>query len=343
MENIDVQVKEKIKDETHYLLKSKNFYTEYFDGFKNSIDSIKTLISNNSLKDLLNNKFQIRDSVFKEKAFIQTACETTINAYFAKKYPETFKYEEKLNPSNNKDVDCGFTDGEFKYNVEVKCSDFDSKEAADSQHAFKLGAAGRIPGFENEFETISQYIKKGRENLEEEDPAPKDVIKSKNMDNNMKDFLLSAHEKFSPSPLECEVNILAVCCGNPQDMQSWHGYLQANEGLFTKNSFYNPNEYKRVDLVILTNLYHRHHDLHKKESLHNHCLFEDAFNLIFCNPVRLLNKEQAIKSFIQVFPNYSNELVSYNVPGDAPQYVKDVLRIPYFVREELEEKGIHLF
>ena len=99
MEDIDVQVKEKIKDETHYLLKSKNFYPEYFDGFKNSIDSIKTLISNNSLKDLLNNKFQIRDSVFKEKAFIQTACETTINAYFAKKYPETFRCTSLSQPA----------------------------------------------------------------------------------------------------------------------------------------------------------------------------------------------------------------------------------------------------
>ena len=196
---------------------------------------------------------------------------------------------------------------------------------------------------ENEFETISQYIKKGRETLEEEDPAPKDVIKSKNMDNNMKAFLLSAHEKFNPSPLECEVNILAVCCGNPQDMQSWFGYLQANEGLFTQNSFYDPNKYNRVDLVILTNLYHRHHEFYEKESLHDHWLFEDAFNLIFRNPVRLLNKEQAIKSFIQVFPNYSNDLVSYDVPGDAPQYVKDTLRIPYFVQEELEEKGIQLF
>lgn len=343
MEGINTQIEENVNDGTHYLKKSKQFYPDYFEGFKTSINSLKVVVSNKKLKDLLNNKFQIRDSAFKEKAFIQTACETTINAYFAKKYPETFQYEEKLNPANNKDVDCGFMDMGFKYNVEVKCSGFDSKEAIDRQYAFKFGTAGRIPEFDHEFETISKYIKMGRKNLGEDDSAPKDVVQSKNMDNNMKGFLISAHEKFNPNPVEDEVNILAVCCGNPQDMQNWFSYLYANKGLFTPYSFCDHNEYKRVDLVILSNLYHRHHEFYEKESLHNHWFFEHAFNLICCNPLRFLSKERAIKSFTQGFPNYSTQLMNHNVLGDVPQYIKDVLRIPDFIRVELEEKGIHLF
>jgi len=185
------------------------------------------------------------------------------------------------------------------------------------------------------------YPKTGSERLDDDD-LPKEVVKQKNMDNNLKDFIVSAHRKFPQNSSDREMNALVVCCGNPQDIQSWFCNLYAHEGLFTSTSFHNQSDYNRVDLVVLSNLYHRHHKFYEKTNISGHWLLEGAFNLICSNPFRTLNKEDAIKHFIELLPNYSNDLMRYDVPGDAPQNVKDVLKIPYFVKK-LEEKGIQLF
>lgn len=49
-------------------------------------------------------------------------------------------------------------------------------------------------------------------------------------------------------------------------------------------------------------------------------------------------------SVIFFFPNYSTELGNYQVPGSAPDEIKETARITYFVKEYLEtQKGIYPF
>jgi hypothetical protein len=80
-----------------------------------------------------------------------------------------------------------------------------------------------------------------------------------------------------------------------------------------------------------------------KQHLSNNWLLEKACNFIFSNPRRKSSKESAMKHFVNTFPHYTFDLFNYNVPGTTEQYVKDILRIPYFVKEMLTDKGVVLF
>jgi len=159
MENIDEQIEKLVRDGNHYLIKSKHMFPAYFVGFKQAMQSLSDLVERKKLQRLLKDKFQIRQTAFQEKPFIQTACETTVNSYFVRNFSKAFKYEEKLNTSNNMDVDCSFSDAGVKYNVEIKCPDFENKETIEKKNAFKLGTAGRVPNWNQEFEQLSQMIK----------------------------------------------------------------------------------------------------------------------------------------------------------------------------------------
>jgi len=71
---------------------------------------------------------------------------------------------------------------------------------------------------------------------------------------------------------------------------------------------------------------------------------DNAFNLIMCNPYRSMEKRAAIENFVKILPNYSGAIDAYIVPGEAPNYVKDTVKVSWFVRDYLQEQnGIYLF
>jgi hypothetical protein len=331
---------QQITDESHYLLRAKNNNNEYYLSFLHELFYLENKLKPKELHKYLIDKLQMKRGQFAEKNFIQFACEMTVLAYFAKKYPDSFKYENRVNHSNKKNVECTFEIDTYKYNIEVKCPTYEAKEKVDNEDAFKFSTLGRVDGYLDSLNEIGTVLQEAQK-LKGEEPKP--ILEHKNMDNNLKDFLKSAHEKFNPITDEREVNILVVCCDDANDMQKWHGYLYAPRGLFTEKSFHNVNEYRRVDLVILTNLYHRHYNYFEKQNLSNNWRLDCAFNLVFSNLYRLHNKENAIKKFLGVFPHFTNELESYQVPGDAPLFIKDSVRISYFVKEMVTEKGLNLF
>ena len=163
------------------------------------------------------------------------------------------------------------------------------------------------------------------------------------MDNNLKDFLESAHQKFNSTPTENEINILLVGCDDEEDIQNWYNYLWAEQGLFTSKPFSNSNDFNNVDLVVYTNQYFIHNSFSTKK-LKEHWSIEKSFNLIFKNPHRLLNKNKGIEHFMKILPNCTSEFNNYVVPGPAPQEVKDSVVIRYFVKDYLEKtKGRYYF
>jgi len=339
------EIIKKISDSSHYLLKSKDEQSEYYANFTKVILPLKEKLTEKQFEDLLINKLQMKNASFDEKAFIQIACETTVNAYFARKYPTSFAYEKKLKLTNKKNVECQVRSYYFTYNIEVKCADFEAKEKIENQDSFKFSTYGRIDDYKEAMKEIGEMMIEGQKRKGD---VPKPLLEQRKMDNNLKDFLISANEKFDSIPNENEVNILVVCCGDANDIQHWHNYMYAPTGLFTRNSFYNPKEYTRVDIVVLTNIYHRHYKYFEKLHLEDNWNFDSAFNLAFSNPFRSMNKEDSIKHFLKVFPHYTYELEKFKLPpSNEPEFIRQVLKsivgIPAFVKYNLTDKGKILF
>ena len=340
MQIVELENLAKSSIDNHYLRLALSANRSYWDGFVKAIEPLKYLLNARKFDDLIINKLQLGLQQFEEKQFIQIACETTVTSYFARKYPTTFLYETRAKVTTKKDVDCSYTDGAYKYFIEVKCPDFKEKERISAQDGFKISAAGRIPNFGDSFADLSGMLAEGQKNIGE---TPKAVLRQKNMDNNLKDFLVSAHEKFNDASKDDEVNVLVVGCGDASDMQAWHSYMYSNQGLFTKDSFCKHNKYENVDMVVLTNLYHRHNQFFEKQNLNGIWFLENACNFVFFNPYRKSLKKSAMMHFIETFTHYTDDFINYDVPGPAPQYVKDVLKIPHFIKDMLTDKGVVLF
>lgn len=319
----------------HYLVKALLSKHDYLREFLEAANTMKSLMTPKEFEYWCGEKMLLKNLPFAEKTFIQYAVETAVVRFFGDLFPVDFKIEAKINSESDKDVDCQFKHGEFVYNIEVKCSDFVSKEKVDLRDGYKYETIGRLPDKGQEaIQAVSSaldesHIKKGEQK--------KEHIESKKMDNNLKDFLVLAHNKFNRTPNENEINVLMIGCDNERDIQNWIYYLHAEQGLFTTNSFAPRENYNNVDLVVLTNQYFKHNKFFNK-SVRNCWTLDEGFNLIFVNPNRQLVKEKGIKNFLDILPNYTEALGRYVVPGDAPDFVKDSVRVSWFVKDYLERQ-----
>lgn len=316
-----------------YFDPSKDGAHLYLAGALESIEILNPHLSTRKRDSLKNEKLQLFKGNINEVQYLQAACELTICAYFAKHFPSKFKYEPQ--PFPPKDIDCSYEDGGYLINIEVKCADFSKKNDIDQQDAFKMSALGRVPGFEKIIKDLEPVMTSGS--------LGKPLVVQPHMDNKLKDFLLSAHSKFSEAPSPTTLNVLAVCCDNPHDIQKWFYYMYGSQGLFRQDSYVQQSEYNRVDAVFLTSLYHRHHEYFNKDKIKNHWDLASSFNLVCSNPFRKLDKEKLFYHFAKTVPNYSTELSSYRVPGSAPDDVKDALRISSFIHEKLHSAGYFHF
>ncbi|MFD2564154.1 hypothetical protein [Aquimarina rubra] len=322
----------------HYLKIAKQLKSNYFNDFLESINKIKKIISEKDFKVFWEDKMQLNKSKFDEKSFIQGACEIAVANYFSEK--DNFKVEVQVNPKNKKDVDCQFKSKGFTYNIEVKCASFDAMEEVQNSDSFKFQTLGRLDNKDDIINILSKAIDEG---LEKQGKVLKPHAELKNMDNNLKDFLISAHKKFNSESDEKEINILLIGCNDKADMQSWVGYLTASAGLFTDNSYFDQMNYNNVDLVVLTNLYYKHKDFHKK-NIENSWSLKGTLNLSIINPFSSKKKLDGIINFDNEMINYNTEINEFIVPGDAPDSVKEAVRIPHFVIDYLEnEQGKYLF
>lgn len=322
----------------HYLKIAKNSGNIYFDEFIESVSKIKQFISNRDFKDLWGNKLQLKKAKFDEKAYIQSACELAVANYFCEK--NGFRVEAKVNPKNQKDVDVKFQSNNFTYNIEVKCSAFTNREKVQNTESFKYQTYGRLDNRLDIMSILSNAIDEG---LIKQGKSLKEHSELKSMDNNLKDFLINAHEKFNDLSKENEINILLICCGDREDMQSWVGYLNGPEGLFTNGSFCDPADYNNVDLVILTNLYYKHKDFYNK-NIENSWNLNETLNLSIINPYCRLRKPKGIENFDSEMINYNSEINQFKVPGLAPEVLKDARKVVHFVIDYLEiQEGKYLF
>lgn len=325
----------------HYLVRAKALNHPYFAGFLAAGHVLKPVLTAKEFEYWCAEKMLLKPQAFREKTFVQYAVETAVAKYFGERFPKGFAVEKRINPANDKDVDCVFQDSGFTFNVEVKCSDFNTKEEVDQLDAFKYETVGRLTDRGEEAKrVISAALDEGRAKLGE---APKPHVDGKNMDNNLKGFLELAHEKFGPAADEQSVNVLLVGCDDAEDMQRWFYYLYEAQGLFTPAPFADPYRYQNVDVVVFTNQYFKHNRVLEKRIADSWELGA-GFNLIYANPHRLQKKAAGIEHFKTLLPNFTSALTAYQVPGPAPDYVKDARRIVWFVKDYLErQQGRYFF
>ena len=322
----------------HYLKIASDSKHEYLSELMDVLTQLQKKLAQKEFKTIWNEKLLLNKQNFREKEFIQGACEIAVANYFSSK--ENFKIEVRVNPNNKKDVDCQFTSEGFTYNIEVKCASFNAKEAVEKSDFFKFQTLGRL---ENKDDLISELSKALNEGLRNQGKSLKGHAELKNMDNNLKDFLESANQKFNTDCPESEINILLVGCNDPADIQSWIGYLFATDGLFTDDSYADVTKYQNVDLVIFTNLYYKHKNFFDKQT-DKFWSLNHSLNLYFENPFRNQEKREGVNNFYTELKNYNLEFNQFQVPGQAPIEVKEAVKTPHFVIDYLQgEHGIYLF
>lgn len=302
----------------------------YQEGLMEAVICLGNSLTQKELFALVQGKLRVSDPSPDEQQYLQAAVELTVCAHFAKFFPDQFIYEDAINPP--KDVDCSFQSAGYKFNIEVKCANFTKKHEVASAAGFTLGSIGRGDGYNELFEDLGVIFGSQGKNL----------ALQPHMDNKLKDFLISADGKFPVTPNQDELNVLVIGCDDQMDMQKWLGYLRGPAGLFTDSSYVDPELYSKVDLVVLTNLYHRHKDVALKDRLQHHWRLTDAFSLLCANPGSSKDTSLFIE-FSRNIPHHTNELRAHFETGSQPDPIKMAVGIPDYVGHKLLAKGIYSF
>jgi hypothetical protein len=276
---------------------------------------------------ILRDRFFVPEATpFSTEPFIQAASELSVAHDIVRSRGITaFETEKRVNPTNEKDVDVFYRVAGVSVAVEVKCS----VEPKTTKDALVFKTAGRIPEYKATYADL-----KGRIETVHHD---KTVELGKNKDNTMKDFLVSAHEKFSPNSDFGDLNLLLVACGYYFNIQEWWYHLYGTEGLFTERSFYSPEEYALVDAVLLTNLKYWHSEARD----HHDWTMQNVFVLPCLNPRRRQSATaESIINGLSVFKHHLRGFGEYTPTSDDPEVPKDVLQmvgVNSYVAEHLSE------
>ncbi|QBF26781.1 hypothetical protein EXN22_14170 [Pseudomonas tructae] len=294
------------------------------------LECIGEHLTQREFEALVYKKLRLEDSAPAEPQYLQAAVELTVCTHYALNFPSDFVYEDKVVPP--RDVDCSFRSEGYKFNVEVKCADYTTKQEIDSGSQFIIRAIGRMPDYNDTVAQLQETFASGGNSL----------TKGLHMDNKLKDYLCDAHEKFPDETDLSQYNVLVVGCDDAWDMQQWEGYLTGQQGMFTEDSFVDPARYGNVDLVVLTNLYHRHKSVTDKDKLEGHWTFANAFSLLYENPKS--NKPRSmLYAFSRTLRFYNNEVIGHKLQGDAPDFMKERLAISHYVAEVLWPQGHYAF
>jgi len=332
-----------IESSDHYLRQPYPNYDSYIDGLEDILNKLSPLLGVGKFRDLLDKKLQLETESFNEKQYIQAACElATMNEYIGRTDIQ-FYYEKKITPP--KDVDFALCYEGKSINVEVKCPSYVNKLDSSSADVI-ITSLDRAPT-KNDSDLI---------NLDLQNRLAKSGVSSKvekSMENNLRTFLTSTNEKVQNAKPQ-DVNVLVVCCDSALDMQAWRQYLLGFKGVFTESSFVPHREFDRVDYVLLTNLYNRHHRFYETDLINNHWTLSSAFNLLYPNKFSkrnstvIINGKQDYLLLSQVFNNYTEEFEDYlrdnkDIPNDNEKHeTKQFLGVAWF-SDKYRDKGVYHF
>jgi hypothetical protein len=306
----------------------------YLNGLQISLGKLFPFLIERDKKDILQNKLMLEQDVVDKGKYIQFASEITICSWFAhvaSNIKERFEYEYTIERPKN--VDCVIWHKGYQFNIEVKCANYDKQKNIVADSDFVVHGLGRL----DDYGSLVSRLK----NLFGTSSEQSILGAAHHMDCKMKEYLNSAQAKFGGKVLLDNLNILFVCVDDQMDMTKWISYLNGPYGLFTNESFEPRENYNNVDLVVFTNLYHRHADLESKSNISDHWDLSKAFNFAVVNPGSV-RKDELVSVLANLLPLENVDLHRYLKQADIPEELKSALGLSYFVSEQIS-KGTHKF
>lgn len=220
-----------------------------------------------------------------------------------------------------------------QFNIEVKCADYQKQKGIVADSELVVHGLGRL---DNYVETVQRL--QGQVGVTGDRPF---ISPAHHMDQKMKDYLLSAQGKFGANVEPSVLNVLVVCVDDQMDMTKWIGYMQGPQGLFTESSFEPAKNFDNVDMVVLSNLYHRHSDLANKTKIKDHWNFSKAFNFAIINPATT-KSDLLFSKFCNLLPLENGGLVEYLRKFPVSDGLESALGLSYYVSEQ-KKNGVHKF
>jgi len=235
-----------IESKDHYLAQSHPLYDQCLREMSDCLVQIEEATGKKITKQFLR-KLQLKGLNFHKEQFIQDSCEITLAGHFARKFSGDFIYEKRL--GGQKNVDFSFSHNGHGINVEVKCP----SPAEPSQDTVAVYFTDRMEDRGNFVEGISKAIENGGKSASEE----------KREDLKLRDFLISASEKFEKFNLG-DVNVLTICCDDEMHMQKYRNYLLRTNPILDSLPF-EFGQFPSVHYIQLINLGHRHRAIYSSQ------------------------------------------------------------------------------
>lgn len=240
---------------------------KYYKDFLNILEDYKRVLNDNEY-----NKFLLKgklDKSIEPAEYLQFAAEVTVVDYIIrtqKCFINEPIYNKKKNP------ECSFEYDNRIVNIEVKCPNLSKRITQEKLGDVRIYAGERFPDIIRYNDIIDDI----EHNCDSITIQPIDRL-----DNKLKDYLISAHNKF-PNTSEKYFNILIIALDIISDMDEWYSYLFGDYGAFTCNT-YIKEDYSNVDAVMITNIQSGH--VGNPEYYAINCwALENYLSLIFLDP-----------------------------------------------------------
>lgn len=275
---------------------------KYYKDFIKLLKDFECEITEKEIIELID-KLQLQSN-FNQPRYLQFASEITILYYILRRYNCNFKYEPTYNGKKN--PECSFRYRDKTINIEVKCPDLSSKIESDMNNNMKVFLQGRVPSeYYSEAKEVMNYII-DNSNLHGSDYNGVEI--EKRLDNKLKDYIISAAEKF-PKDEKGYFNILAISLNSPSDLGHWYSYMFGNGGVFTKESFIHEN-YDNIDAILLTDI-QRGHIRWRENNGKDLWDLEKYINLIFFNPKKAKDNKFYSEYVTSIFGDMTEKFNAY--------------------------------
>ncbi|MGZ8916372.1 MAG: hypothetical protein ACXW1Z_25090 [Methylobacter sp.] len=305
-----------------------NRYEKYLDGLNSVIDIIancKPITAAQTYKSITD-KLQVNKACTIDKnQYLQYACELTVAAYLCRVIGGS-GYEYEYVVHGDKDIDSSFEYLGVRINLEVKCPNPKPEGASPSNNSLVLRTHGKIDNFVQMRDQIGLLANIGNF---------ASYVSVRNSDYNIRDALVYSSMKFLPEPQDDELNCVVICGDGGDSLQHYYHCLYGAKGLLTVDSWHNYHQYENIDAIILSNVRHRHDKYLKSTNLTNPWQFEDAFNLVLENPLRIRRLPEKLTKLLSAVHNYNSAFNYYVAPGEAPADVLEGIKLAYFVQTEM--------
>ena len=287
--------KEKILNIIDQMSKNKPYFSKNED-YKNSfIEKLENVqLKDNNIYEKVRNLLIGENTKEKCKfSYYQGISELAWWFYLSDKGMD-FEIDKSNKGKNNPDVDVSFTFNDVTYNIEIKCPEFNNYD----ENTLLGGLSYRQP--DNDQRKNVKKIKSTIESVIEKEGLNKKVEIKKINDNKLKDYLLSAQNKFKDNNSK-NCNILFLSLSNAELVDYILYLTNGCSGFLTKNSYVPHEEFNKVQAVIISNF------LTINDGIIDYWDLSKCTNIVFLNEFSDYTDSNNIEKFLNLFANKTSE------------------------------------